>query len=322
MSMVLRRILLVTAYLLAGLAAVTAQAAMPPAEAAALERLSKSPRHGEWVVIEAGGGDRFDAWVVYPERSDKAPVVLVIHEIFGLSDWVRSVADQLAADGFLAIAPDFLSGKAPGGQGSRSLTADQARGLIPGLKMTEVVSRLDAAARYGTSLPAATEDFGVVGYCWGGGIAFTYATEQPDLDAAVVYYGTSPSTESLARVRAPVLGLYGGDDARVNATVPAAEAELKRLGKRFEAETYAGAGHGFLRQQEGRAANLAASEKAWPRTIAFLRETLVPRTSSSDAASAVARVVEGVASPVASVVDCHDVEALAVEVASTSAAGR
>jgi carboxymethylenebutenolidase len=265
MSMGARRVFLAAVFLVSGIAAVTAQVGMPPAEGAALERLTKSPRHGEWVAIDAGAGDRFEAWVVYPERSDKAPVVLVIHEIFGLSDWVRAVADQLAADGFIAIAPDFLSGKAPDGKGSRSLTADQARALIPGLKIPEIVSRLDAAARYGTSLPAATKEFGVVGYCWGGGISFAYATEQPELDAAIVYYGTSPAAGSLARVRAPVLGLYGGDDARVNATVPATEAELRRLGKRFEVETYAGAGHGFLRQQEGRAANRAAAEKAWPR---------------------------------------------------------
>ena len=170
-----RRILLATIFVVTGLAAVWAQSGIPPAEAAAMDRLAKSPRHGEWVVVDAGNGDRFDAWVVYPERSDKAPVVLVIHEIFGLSDWVRSVVDQLAADGFIAIAPDFLSGKAPEGKGSRSLTADQARALIPGLKLPEIVSRLDAAARYATSLPAATKEFGVVGYCWGGGISFAYA---------------------------------------------------------------------------------------------------------------------------------------------------
>jgi len=304
-----RRVLLAVVFMVAGAAAVMAQAGMPPAEAAAPERLAKSPRHGEWVVIDAGGGDRFDAWVVYPERSDKAPVVLVIHEIFGLSDWVRSVADQLAADGFIAIAPDFLSGKAPDGKGSRALTADQARSLIPGLKMPEIVSRLDAAARYGTSLPAATKEFGVVGYCWGGGISFAYAGEQPDLDAAVVYYGTSPSAESLARVRAPVLGLYGGDDARVNATVPAAETEMRRLGKRFEAETYAGAGHGFLRQQEGRAANLAAAQKAWPRTIEFLRQALAPRTSSIDDAFAVTAAAAVAAD------DCGDACAIPVDVA-------
>ncbi len=253
---------------------------LPPIEADALARLGNSPRHGEWVSVDAGGGDKVDLWVVYPERSDKAPVVIVIHEIFGLSDWVRAVADQFAAEGFIAVAPDFLSGKAPGGKGSSAVTADGARGLIATLQPAEITRRLDAAAKYGTSLPAATKEFGVVGYCWGGGISFSYATQQPDLDAAVVYYGTSPTTDTLGRVQAPVLGLYGGSDARVNATVPAAEAELKRLGKRFETETYAGAGHAFLRQQSGQSgANLAATEKAWPRTIQFLKQALVPRAA-------------------------------------------
>jgi carboxymethylenebutenolidase len=181
--------------------------------------------------------------------------------------------------------------------------------------MTEIVSRLDAAARYGTSLPAAAKEFGVVGYCWGGGISFAYATEQPDLDAAVVYYGTSPAAESLARVRAPVLGLYGGDDARVNATVPAAEAEMKRLGKQFEVETYAGAGHGFLRQQDGRAANRAAAEKAWPRTIEFLRRALAPRTSAIGGAFGAGGAAVSAETAAASGDDCGDACAIPVEVA-------
>lgn len=261
-------------------ASVFAQAALPPLEAGAAERLARSPRHGEWVLIEGEGGDKIEAYVVYPERKDKAPVVLVVQEIFGLSDWVRSVADQLAAEGFIAIAPDFLSGKGPDGKGSRSMTVEQARAINSALKMPEVVARLNAAAKYGASLPAATREFGVVGYCWGGGVSFAYATEQPSLGAAVVYYGVSPATEALSRIKAPVLGLYGGDDARVNATIPAAEAEMKRLGQRYEVEIYAGAGHGFLRQQDGRdGANLKATQQAWPRTVQFLKQHLAPKVS-------------------------------------------
>jgi carboxymethylenebutenolidase len=264
---------------LGGVAAWGQARGLPPVEADSAARLGSSPRHGEWASVDAGGGDKVDLWVVYPERSDKAPVVIVIHEIFGLTDWVRAVADQFAAEGFIAVAPDFLSGKAPDGKGSRSVTSDAARGLIASLQPAEITRRLDAAAKYATSLPAATSEFGVVGYCWGGGISFGYATQQPDLDAAVVYYGTSPATDTLGRVRAPVLGLYGGSDARVNATVPAAQAELKRLGKRFEVEIYEGAGHAFLRQQAGQnGANQAATDKAWPRTVAFLRENLAPKT--------------------------------------------
>jgi carboxymethylenebutenolidase len=262
--------------LLLGTAGVAlAQTALPPLEKDAKARLESSPRHGEWVTVEAPMGDKVDVWVVYPERKDRAPVVLVIHEIFGLTDWARAVADQLAAEGFIAVAPDFLSGKGPEGKGSASLGADAARQLNSALQPAEVVSRLNAVAAYATKLPAATSRFGVVGYCWGGGISFLYATEQPDLGAAVVYYGVSPATPALARVRAPVLGLYGGDDARVNATIPAAQEEMKRLAKRYEVEIYDGAGHAFLRQQDAReGANLRAAQRAWPRTVQFLKAAL------------------------------------------------
>lgn len=291
------------ALFLGGLGAWGQATGLPPVEADSQARLASSPRHGEWVTVDAGGGDNVDLFVVYPERPDKAPVVIVIHEIFGLSDWVRAVADQLAAEGFIAVAPDFLSGKAPGGKGSRSVTADAARGLIGTLQSAEIVRRLDAAARYATSLPAATKEYGVVGYCWGGGIAFGYATEQPALGAAVVYYGTSPATDTLARIRAPVLGLYGGSDARVNATVPPAQAEMNRLGKRYEVETYEGAGHAFLRQQAGQnGANLAATQKAWPRTVAFLKQNLVPGTGLE---------LDGGASGLAEV-ECCEVDGLEV----------
>ena len=238
-----------------------ATATLPPTEANALKTIESSPRHGEWVTVDAGSGDKVDLWVVYPERSDKAPVVLVVHEIFGLNDWARAVADNLAAQGFLAVAPDFLSGKGPGGKGSASMTVDQARGINGSLDQAEVFRRLDAAARYATALPAATTNFGVVGFCWGGGISFGYATNQPALKAAAVYYGTSPSTEALAKIQAPVIGLYGGNDARVNMTVGPAREEMERLGKTYEVNTYEGAGHGFLRQLDGQGgANLEAAQ--------------------------------------------------------------
>ena len=249
---------------------------LPPNEPDAAGRLAASPRHGEWVSFAAGGAP-IEAWVVYPERPDKAPTVLVVHEIFGLSDWVRAVADQFAADGFIAIAPDFLSGKGPGGGSSRGLESDKARALIPSVSADEIWNILDGAAAYATALPAATGAFSVVGYCWGGGVAFGYATRRADLSAAVVYYGTSPSTDSLKGVKAPVLGQYGGNDARVNATIGAAEAELKRLGARYEYDIYPGAGHGFLRQQSGQSgANLKATEASWPRVLAFLRAATEP----------------------------------------------
>lgn len=248
---------------------------LPPGADDAAARIEASPRHGEWVAYGAGDADSVTAWVVHPERSDEAPVVVVIHEIFGLTDWIRSVADQLAAQGFIAIAPDLLSGKGPGGGGTDSFAQEEVRRAVSGLDQEEVFRRLDAAARFATALPAATDRYAVIGFCWGGRTSFAYATHQPALGAAVVYYGGSPDTAALANVRAPVLGLYGGDDARVNATVPAAEREMQRLGKRYVVQTYDGAGHGFLRAQGGReGANLRASQQAWPATVAFLKEAL------------------------------------------------
>ena len=239
-------------------------------------RLAKSSRHGEWVVIRTGPADSVKAWVVYPERSTKAPVVVVVHEIFGLSTWVRGVADQLAADGYIAIAPDLLTTKATPVAGSDTLTQAVATAAIRTLQTTDVNRQLAAVGQYGMSLPAAEKTYGVVGFCWGGSTSFMHAVASPPgLGAAVVYYGTSPADSLLSRVKVPVLGLYGGDDARVDATVPPAEAAMRALGKTFEPHTFAGAGHGFLRQQEGKdGANLAASRQAWPLTVAFFRKHL------------------------------------------------
>ena len=249
-------------------------APLPPGEAQARERLNSSPRHGEWATV-GDDAEKTKAWVVYPERSDKAPVVMVIHEIFGLTDWIRSVADQLAADGFIAIAPDLLTGKGPDGGGTESVDRDGAVALIRKLEPAEVFRRLNAVAHYGMNLPAARPEFATIGFCWGGAMSFAYAAEQPKLGAAVVYYGTSPSGEALARVQAPVLGLYGGDDARVNATVAPADETMKKLGKSYQHETYEGAGHGFLRAQDQReGANLRAAQQAWKQTIEFLKKEL------------------------------------------------
>jgi carboxymethylenebutenolidase len=250
---------------------------IPPDEAGAKTALERSPRHHEWVDIAVPGKDgKVTAFVAYPERKDKAPVVIVIQEVYGLSDWIRSVADRLAADGFIAIAPDLLSGKGPGGGGTDKFgSRDDVVKAVRGLEPPEVVGMLDAVSRYGRGLPAAKDRFATVGFCWGGARSFHYATVRPDLSAAVVYYGTSPDSDALGAIRAPVLGLYGGDDARVNATVGPAAAKMKELGKTFLVHTYPGAGHGFLRAQDGRdGANLAAAKKAWPATIEHLKKHL------------------------------------------------
>jgi carboxymethylenebutenolidase len=248
-----------------------------PADAGfVVEALKTSSRHGEFVDIDLPGGSKLKAWVVYPERPTKAGVVIVIHEIFGLTDWIRGVADQLAADGFIAIAPDLLSGKGPGGGGTESFEGDKVREAIRGLSSEQVNAQLDAARAYGVSLPAANGRSATVGFCWGGSASFAYAAHQPALNAAVVFYGTGPKEpERYATIGAPVLGLYGADDARVNATIEASEQAMARAGKSFVKHVYDGAGHGFLRQQDGRdGKNLAAARAAWVETIALLQREL------------------------------------------------
>ena len=248
--------------------------ALPADAAGAPSRLSASPRHGEWAMIRTGNADSIRAWVVYPERSTKAPVVLVVHEIFGLSSWVRGVADQLAADGFIAIAPDLLTMKnLP--EGPDSVVAPLATAAIRTLDPAWVQQQLDAVARYGMSLPSAQQKYGIVGFCWGGGVSFAHAVHSPNLGASVVYYGVSPRTTDLASVRAPVLGLYAGNDARVDATIPPADTALKALGRTYVYNIYPGAGHGFLRQQTGMdGANMNATKGAWPATIAWFKKYL------------------------------------------------
>jgi carboxymethylenebutenolidase len=247
---------------------------IPPDASAAPARLLSSPRHGEWAFIPTGDGDSLRSWVVYPERSTKAPVVIVIHDIYGMSTWARSVADQLAADGFIAIAPDLLTSKhLP--DGPDSVVAPLASAAIPTLNQAQIQRQIDAVARYGMALPAATQKYGIVGFCWGGGISFAHAVHAPGLGASVVYYGVSPKTADLASVRAPVLGLYGGNDARVDATIPPADSALHALGRVYEHNIYPGAGHGFLKQQGGmNGANLTAARAAWPATIAWFRKYL------------------------------------------------
>ncbi len=247
---------------------------LPPSNTTAADRLASSPRHGEWVTVKAGDSDSVVAWVVYPERREPAPVVVVIHENTGLTTWARGVADQLAAEGFIAIAPELLTMRRTGNLTSQ-WTPDSGRAAIGTLTNEEVQRWLNAVAQYGMSLPAATKRYAVVGYCWGGARSFLHAVHSPTLAAAVVYYGSPPPMDQLGTISAPVLGLYGGNDARINATIPATDSAMQALGKPYEHHIYEGAGHGFLRAQEGQeGANLRATQAAWPRTIAFLRQHL------------------------------------------------
>jgi carboxymethylenebutenolidase len=251
------------------------QQTIPASGATAQEALKSSPRHGEWVDVPLHGGDvKIHVWVVYPERKDKAPVVLVIHEIFGMSDWVRAVADQLAAEGFIAVAPDMLCGLGPNGGGTESLGQGVGQ-AIRKLSLDDQAKRLDAVRDYALALPSATDKSASIGFCWGGGVSFGYAAVQPKLNAAVVFYGTPPAKEAMGNIACPILGLYGGDDARITATVDGTINSMAELKKDYTPHIYEGAGHGFLRQQDGRSgANLKAATQGWSQTIAFLIKNL------------------------------------------------
>lgn len=250
--------------------------ALPPAEEQAKSQIEKSPRHGEWVDVKLPAGGAIRTWVVYPERKDRAGVVIVIHEVFGLSDWIRGVADQLAREGFIAVAPDLVSGRGPNGGGTESAASrDDVVKLVRGLTPEETATRIAAVRQWASKLPASNGKSATIGFCWGGGRSFEFAASSPTPAGAVVYYGTPPEAAGLAKVGAPVLGFYGGDDARITSTVAPTETEMKKLAKPYEPHVYDGAGHGFLRQQDGRdGANAKATRDAWPKTIAFLRDKL------------------------------------------------
>lgn len=235
----------------------------------AKERLEGSPRHLEWVTLKQG--DRqVKCFVAYPEVKEKATAVVLIHEIFGLTDWVRGVADQLAEAGYIAIAPDLLSGMAPGGGGTTELgSGDAVRKAISSLPPAQITADLNAVKYYVSKLPGANGKVAVGGFCWGGSETFRYATNSKDIKAAFVFYGTGPMDEdALARIQCPVYGFYGGNDARVTSTVEKSAELMKKAGKKYEAVTYDQAGHGFMRAGEAPDAsepNKKARAEAWKR---------------------------------------------------------
>jgi carboxymethylenebutenolidase len=225
--------------------------------------------HGEWVKIKRGN-ETIRAYVAYPERKTKAPAVIVIHEIFGLSDWEPTVADRLAKEGFVAIVPDLLSSK----HGKSPTDADLGRKLIGELEPDRITADLNAVYAYVNGLPSVSRDqIGVIGFCWGGGQSFRYATNNPKLRAGVVAYGPAPDTADLKRIQAPVLGIYGENDQRINASLPEVTAAMQSDGKTFTSEVYPGTGHGFLRP--GRQGSDGPQvEKAWGRILEFFRARL------------------------------------------------
>ena len=224
--------------------------------------LNKSPRHQEWVKVTYGSRT-VNAFVVYPEVSHKAPVVLLIHEIFGLTDWARSMADDIAAMGYIVIAPDLLSGFGPNdGDTSAFPDMQSTTKAVSGLDPATVTADLNAAADYALKFPATNGKLAVVGFCWGGGQSFRFATQRKDLSAAFVFYGPPPPAESLAQISAPVYGFYAENDARITATVPATKDAMAAAGKKYEAVVYDGAGHGFMRAGEDPANTNAANTTA------------------------------------------------------------
>jgi carboxymethylenebutenolidase len=243
----------------------------------AKQKLEKSPRHQEWVKVK-NGNRVVEAFIVYPEVKNKATAVIVIHEIMGLTDWVRSVADQLAEAGYIAIAPDFLSGAGPDGKGTAGFTDRSAVGqAIRSLPPEQITGDLNAVAGYVGKLPAANGKVAVSGFCWGGSQTFRYATNNPKLAAAFVFYGGGPEDkEAIAKIKAPVYGFYGGNDARVNATIPKSQELMKEANKKYEPVTYEGAGHGFMRAGEDPAntneANKKARDEAWVRWKDLLKK--------------------------------------------------
>jgi carboxymethylenebutenolidase len=222
-------------------------------------RLAKSPRHQEWVEVKYGNRT-VKSFVVYPEVKNKATAVVVIHEIFGMSDWVQALTDELAEAGYIAIAPDLLSGMAPNGGGTDELAASNGVGQAIGkLPPDQITADLNAVADYVSRLPAARGKVAVAGFCWGGSQSFRFATNRPSLAAAFVFYGTAPMTKDNAIDKAAlekiksgtwVYGYYAGNDMRVNATVPPTVEAMHEVGKNYYTETFLGAGHGFMRAGE------------------------------------------------------------------------
>jgi carboxymethylenebutenolidase len=230
-------------------------------------KVDKSPRHREWVTV-THGGRKVETFVAYPASTTNTPVIVVIHEIFGMSDWVENVTDEFAAAGYIAIAPDLLSGMAPNGGRTPDFPQGGVGPAIGKLPPEQITADLNAVADYGLKLPSAAKKLFVAGFCYGGSQTFRFATNRSDLAAAMVFYGGPPDKDGMARIKAPVFGFYGGTDQRIGATVPGTITDMKELGKIYEPVTYEGAAHGFMRageQPDPTPANAKAREEAWAR---------------------------------------------------------
>ena len=275
--------------------------------------LEKSPRHREYVPLKRAGRT-VQAFVVYPEVSNKAPVIVLIHEIFGLSDWAKLMADELAAKGYIVVAPDLLSGAGPNGGGTDAFSGqDQVTKAISGLSPEQVTADLDSAADYGKGLPAANGKTYVAGFCWGGGKTFGYATHRHDISAAFVFYGPSPQAADMKNITAPVYGFYAGNDARITSAVPATTEAMKAAGKTYDPVVYDGAGHGFMRAgqaPDASEANKKAYEEGLKRMLSIIGGNGSAATPGLAKPAPASRIGEGGATAIAgtssTTMDCHD----------------
>ncbi len=237
--------------------------------------LEASPRHGEWVKVTTADGRDVNTFVVYPEVKEPATAIIVIHEIFGLTDWIRLVADRLAAEGFVAICPDLLSGMGPDGGGTESFeSGDDVRRTIRELSPSQVTSDLDAIQKYARDLPSTNEKVAVSGFCWGGGQTFSYAVNSDTIAAGFVFYGRAAAAEDVPKISAPIYGFYGESDNRINATIDETKAAADAANVTYEPVIYEGVGHAFLRRGMAADANdaqKAATKAAWERWVSLLR---------------------------------------------------
>lgn len=267
---------------------------LPASNNAAPARLAASNRHSEWVKVawEPGSRDSLMAFIVYPTTSNaKTPVVVVVHEIYGLSTWVRGVADQVAAEGFIAIAPD-LNSRVRGGPSTTELARDSAQKLANLVPMADRNKAIAAVAKYAMSQPSGAPRYAVIGFCYGGSTVWGHAVNggTTGFSGGVAFYGApfakngGPDADSLAKITKPVMLLSGAKDARIGAMMPAVDSTMKALKKWYYGSNYPGAVHGFMRAQDDPKApardeqeekdNLAAAKDAWPRTVAFLKTNL------------------------------------------------
>ncbi|MYK18553.1 dienelactone hydrolase family protein [Candidatus Poribacteria bacterium] len=239
------------------------------------DALEASPRHGEWVKVTTTDERVVNTFVVYPEVKEPATAIIVIHEIFGLTDWIRLVADRLAAEGFVAICPDLLSGMGPDGGGTESFeSGDDVRRTIRELSPSQVTSDLDAIQKYARDLPSTNEKVAVSGFCWGGGQTFSYAVHSDTIAAGFVFYGRAAAAEDVPKISAPIYGFYGESANRINATIDETNAAADAANVTYEPVIYEGVGHAFLRRgmaEDANDAQKAATKTAWERWVSLLR---------------------------------------------------